>query len=122
METTITPTHTRQILRTARTATLGAATGALITIAIGAVLIDDDSNETRAATIPALARHNLPATADAAEHWLTDDRGGVDARAFPLSADAAEHWLTVDRGGVDARAFPLSADAAEHWLTVDRGD
>ena len=120
MEATITPTHTRQILRTATAVTLGAAIGALFTIGINAVLTGDDSSETRAARGPAIASYNLPATADAAEHWLTTDRSGVDAHATPLSADAAEHWLTTDRSGVDAHATPLSADAAEHWLTTDR--
>ena len=120
MEATITPTHTCQILRTATAVTLGAAIGALFTIGINAVQTGDDSSETRAARGLAIASYNLPATVDAAEHWLTTDRSGVDAHATSLSADAAEHWLTTDRSGVDAHATPLSADAAEHWLTTDR--
>ena len=97
MEATITPTHTRQILRTATAVTLGAAIGALFTIGINAVLTGDDSSEARAARGPAIASYNLPATADAAEHWLTTNDSSVDAHATPLSADAAEHWLTTNR-------------------------
>ena len=52
MEATITPTNTRQILRTATAVTLGAAIGALFTIGINAVLTGDDSSETRAARGP----------------------------------------------------------------------
>jgi hypothetical protein len=121
MEATITPTPRRQFLRSAYVATLGAATGALITIGISAWLTHDESSAERAATVPAAAGHNLPATADAAERWLAVDRGGVDGGVLPLSADAAEHWLAVDRGGVDGGVLPLSADAAERWLAVDRG-
>ncbi len=137
MATTITPTHPRHLLRTAYAATLGAAIGALLTVGISALVTNDESNAERAAILPAAAAHNLPATADAAEQWLTLERGPAYARrSVPqspdaaehwigvavapslahLSADGAEHWATDSKAAAPSRVLPLDADAAEHWL------
>jgi hypothetical protein len=67
MKATVTPT--RRFTRTGFVAAVGAAASALITIGITAVLRDGESNANRPA-VAVVAGHNLPATADAAEHWI----------------------------------------------------
>jgi hypothetical protein len=119
MEATVTPDHTRRFRRTAYVAALGAATGALITIGISALLTDDESSAERAPIVAVAAGHNLPATADAAEQWLTVERGTADARrSVPQSPDAAEHWIGI--GVAPSLVAHLSADATEYWATGEK--